>query len=110
MRNKKGLLKIPVMLRILLYFIHRRLSTGHSLQEPPSQDVVMDYDVEFFTDAKATEDDAWIGGFLQDKSGNIVEWFSEKLERSWAEWLFVKKDLKRIIASLIWSYWQLQLR
>ena len=73
---------------------------GHSLQEPPSQDEVMNYDVEFFTDAKATEDEAWIGGFLQDKSGNIVEWFSEKLERSWADWLFVKKDLKRIIASL----------
>ena len=99
-RNKEGLLKIPVMLRTLLYFLHKRLSTGHSLQEPPSQDVVTDYDVEFFTDAKAIDDDAWLGGFLQDKSGNILEWFSEKLERSWAEWLFVKKDLKGIIASL----------
>ena len=30
----------------------------------------------------------------------ILERFSEKIERSWADWLFVKKDLKRIIASL----------
>ncbi len=29
-----------------------------------------------------------------------MEWFSEKLQRSWAEWLFAKKDLKRIIAPL----------
>ena len=69
---------------------------GHSLQEPP----VQDFDVEFFTDAKATEEDAWIGGFLQSKSGEILERFSEKIERSWADWLFVKKDLKRIIASM----------
>ena len=47
MRNKKGFLKIPVMLRTLQNFLHRRLSTGHSLEEPPSQDVVMDHDVEF---------------------------------------------------------------
>ena len=73
---------------------------GHSLQEPPVQQVTNDFDVEFFTDAKATEEDAWIGGFLQSKSGEILEWFSEKIERSWADWLFVKKDLKRIIASL----------
>ena len=99
-RNKKGVLKIPVMLRTILYFLHKRLTMGHSLQEPPSQDEAQEFDVEFFTDAKATEDEAWIGGFLQDKEGNILEWFSEKLERSWADWLFVKKDVKRIIASL----------
>ena len=73
---------------------------GEGLQEPPSQEAVVGYDVEFFTDAKATGEEAWIGGFLQDKPGNIIEWFSEKLERSWADRLFVKKDLKGIIASL----------
>ena len=99
-RGKRGILKIPVMLRTLLYFLHKRLSTGHSLQDPPEQEVADNFDVEFFTDAKATDDDAWIGGFLQSKTGEILEWFSERVERSWADWLFVKKDLKRIIASL----------
>ena len=99
-RNKKGVLKMPVMLRILLFFLHERLNAGDSLQEPPSQRFSDDYDIEFFTDAKATDDEAWVGGFLQNKQGEILEWFSEKIERSWAEWLFVKKDLKRIIASL----------
>ena len=79
-RGKRGVLRIPVMLRTLLYFLHKRLSMGHSLQEPPVQEVANDFDVEFFTDAKATEEDAWIGGFLQSKSGEILEWFSEKIE------------------------------
>ena len=100
-RNKKGCLKIPVMLRTLLFFLHERLSEGDSLQGSPSQQQQNGgYDIEFFTDAKATEDEAWIGGFLQDKQGNILEWFTERVERSWADWLFVKNDLKRIIASL----------
>ena len=95
-RNKKGALKIPVMLRTLLFFLHERLAAGDSLQDPPIQQQSGEHDIEFFTDAKATENEAWIGGFLQDRDGNIKEWFSE----NWAEWLFVKNDWKRIIASL----------
>ena len=93
-RGKRGVLRIPVMLRTLLYYLHKRLSMGHSLQEPPVQEVANDFDVEFFTDAKATEEDAWIGGFLQSKSGEILEWFSEKIERSWADWLFCEKGFE----------------
>ena len=99
-RNKKGVLKIPVMLRTLLFFLHERLAAGDSLQDPPTQHFSDSYDIEFFTDAKATEDEAWVGGFLQSQQGEVLEWFSEKIDRGWAEWLFVKKDLKRIIASL----------
>ena len=99
-RFKKGALKIPVMLRTLLFFLHERLAAGDSLQDPPIQQQSGEHDIEVFTDAKATENEAWIGGFLQDGDGNIKEWFSEKIERDWAEWLFVKNDLKRIIASL----------
>ena len=99
-RNKRGALKIPVMLRTLLFFLHERLAAGDSLQDPPIQRHSGGHDIEFFTDAKATENEAWIGGFLQDRDGNIKEWFSEKIEREWATWLFVKNDLKRIIASL----------
>ena len=91
---------MPVMLRTLLFFLYERLAAGDSLQDPPSQHFSDSYDIEFFTDAKATEDEAWVGGFLQNKQGDILEWFSEKIDRSWAEWLFVKKELKRIIASL----------
>ena len=29
-------------------------------------------DLVFFTDAKATEQGAWIGGFLQSKDGSII--------------------------------------
>ena len=56
--------------------------------------------VTFFTGAKATEDGAWVGGFLQGDGGEIKEWFSEKVEKDWAPWLFARKDPKRVIASL----------
>ncbi len=60
MRNKKGFLKIPVMLRTSLDFLHRRLSTGHSLEGPPSQDVVMDHDVEFLMQRPQMMMDWWV--------------------------------------------------
>ena len=99
-RQKRGCLRIPVMLRTLLFFLHERLENGGSLQDPPPQQVAGNFDLTFFTDAKATDTDAWIGGFVQDKDNNILEWFSERLDKHWAPWLFVKRDLKRIIAAL----------
>ena len=42
-RNKMGRLKIPVMLRTLLFFLHERLSMGDSLQSPPSEFQSDDY-------------------------------------------------------------------
>ena len=74
-RNKKGCLRIPVMLRTLLIFLRERLESGGSLQDPPPQQVADNYHLTFFTDAKATETDAWIGGFVQDRDNNILEWF-----------------------------------
>ena len=55
-----GPLRIPVMLRTLLFFLHERLENGGSLQDPPPQNVSVSYDLTFFADAKAIETDAWI--------------------------------------------------
>ena len=54
----------------------------------------------FFTDAKATSDGAWIGGFRQSADSEIVSWFSEEINGDWAGWLKMKRDPKRIIAAL----------
>ena len=54
----------------------------------------------FFTDAKAMETGAWIGGFRQDAAGHLVEWCSEEVDPGWAEWMSYKTDPKRVIATL----------
>jgi len=99
-RSKKGALKLPAMLRTILYFLGRRVEEGGDLQTPPPLKRSVTPDVVFFTDAKATDTGAWIGGFLESKEGEIRSWFSEKIEPEWAPWLFVKNNPKRVIASL----------
>ena len=32
--------------------------------------------------------------------GSTIAWFSEEVLESWAPWLFIRKDLKRVIAAL----------
>ena len=99
-RNKTGLLRIPTMLRTILWFLADRTRDGGSLQEPPPLRDGEGDDVIFYTDAKATECGAWIGGFLQAKDGSIAEWFSEEVKTEWAPWLFIRGDPKRVIAAL----------
>eukprot|EP00435_Cladocopium_sp_Y103_P001483 s5030_g1.t1 len=99
-RNKKGLLRIPAMLRTILWFLAERTAEGGSLQEPPPLRKDTTDDVTFFTDAKATDTEAWVGGFLQGATGEILEWYSEEVKEAWAPWLFVRRDPKRVIAAL----------
>ena len=67
---------------------------------PPPLEQSEGKQITFYTDAKATEDSAWIGGFKQDASGKVLEWFSEEVPIAWAPWLKLKRDPKRIIAAL----------
>ena len=84
----------------LLVFGRKKSGMGGSLQEPTPIRKEEEADLVFFTDAKATEQGAWIGGFLQSKDGSIISWFSEEVQESWAPWLFIRKDPKRVIAAL----------
>ena len=93
-RNKPGRLRIPAMIRAILFFLGSRFEEGGQLQEPPP---LTDRNKEgqhllFYTDAKATEHGAWIGGYKQDAKGAILEWFSEEVPHSWADWMTYKKD------------------
>jgi hypothetical protein len=74
-RNKTGVLRIPTMLRTILWFLADRTAEGGSLQAPPPLKEGKDDNVIFYTDAKATEKGAWVGGFLQTSDGQIGEWF-----------------------------------
>ncbi|CAL1153955.1 unnamed protein product [Cladocopium goreaui] len=66
-RNKRGTLKLPAMLRTILFFLGRRVEEGGDLQTPPPLKRRATPDVVFFTDAKATDTGAWIG---TDNQGN----------------------------------------
>lgn len=99
-RGKRGTLKIPAMLRAILLFLADRIKAGGDLHTPPPLGKPEGEHLLFFTDAKATEHSAWIGGYRQDSQGKIVEWFSEEVDREWAPWIFLKRDPKRVIASL----------
>ena len=65
-RNKRGTLKLPAMLRTILFFLGRRVEEGGDLQTLKRRATP---DVVFFTDAKATDTGAWIGGFLESSEG-----------------------------------------
>ena len=80
-RTKKGALRIPAMLRAILMFLATRFGDGGELQEAPPlrSDVTVGEDLIFYTDAKATDSGAWIGGFKQDATGRVLEWFSEEI-------------------------------
>eukprot|EP00435_Cladocopium_sp_Y103_P070380 s20_g35.t1 len=90
------------MLRTLLLFLAQRFDEGGSLQEAPPlpADDKAEDELVFFTDAKATEHGAWIGGFKCDSSGKVLAWFSEEIDADWADWLRYRQDPKRVIASL----------
>ena len=101
-RNKKGTMRLPAMLRAILLFLGERFKEGGQLQEaPPLKRGTEEVDdLLFFTDARATESGAWIGGFLQSQEGKVLAWFSEEVKEDWADWLRLRKDPKRLIASL----------
>eukprot|EP00439_Symbiodinium_sp_Y106_P034280 s5728_g4.t1 len=46
----------------------------------------------FFTDAKADDGRAWIGGFLELVDGCQGPWFSLEVTPEWAPWAFAKGD------------------
>ena len=57
---------------------------------------------KIWTDAKATEEDAWVGGWLQESDDPMeCAWFSEKVSEWMAPWLRVRGgNPKRVIAAL----------
>ena len=52
----------------------------------------------FFTDAKAEDGRAWVGGLIVP--GCQGPWFSLEVDRSWAPWAFSKSSPNKVIAAL----------
>ena len=66
-----------------------RLEGGARLQRPDTgvQELFI---LRFYTDAKAEDGRAWIGGFLEISPGCQGPWFSQEVEKVWAPWALLK--------------------
>ena len=88
------------MLRSILGWMSVRFRSGDRLQAPmPLTPARGEASLSFFSDAKAEETQAWIGGYLWDGQ-SALQWYAMEVREDWAPWAFIKKDLKRTIASL----------
>eukprot|EP00438_Fugacium_kawagutii_P006593 Skav203067 [mRNA] locus=scaffold4669:169860:170702:- [translate_table: standard] len=100
-RGTKGLLRLPWVVLLVLSWIRGKLERGLSMEEvrPPEE---AHGTVQIWTDAKATEDAAWIGGWVRtSENTKQCEWFSEKVTEEMAPWMFSKgRNPKRVIAAL----------
>ena len=101
-QSNKGALTIPWAVQFILSWIARRLEEGGRL-EVVRQPVPCDSNsLRIWTDAKATEQAAWIGGWLEEASDSKkCRWFSVRVTEELAPWLFSRgKNPKRVIAAL----------
>ena len=74
-----------------------RLQSGGRLQRPAPL-LEGSAPLSFFTDAKAKDGRAWIGGFLELVDGCHGPWFSLEVKPTWAPWAFAKRDPNKVIA------------
>ena len=83
--------------------IRCKLEQGGRMQEvEKDEEITGGEKVTIWTDAKATEEMACIGGWLDRGEGEEkAEWFSLRVEESWAPWIMAKgRNPKRVIAAL----------
>ena len=92
-------LELPIMVRLLLFTYRQMIQERRVVVCRP----VQEHRGELFrVDAKATEDFAVLGGWelcsptRRGKPG----WFSLRLDRASAPWIFVKESPQRVVASL----------
>ena len=88
--GKSGPLTLPTMIRVLCGWLAERLENGGRLQKPePLLEGAAP--LSFFTDAKAEDGRAWIGGFFEPVDGCQGPWFSLEVTSEWAPWAFARR-------------------
>ena len=101
-RGEKGSLRLPWVVLMVMRWIRNKLESGLRMQDVKKVAEEKRPAIKIWTDAKATEQGAWIGGWVQDHDDPLrCRWFSEKVDERLAPWLFVKGgNPKRVIAAL----------
>ena len=85
--------------KVLFSWLADRLEGGDRLQRP-SRPFSRDLGLSFFTEAKAEDGRAWVGGFLEIVPGCQGPWFCLEVDKSWAPWAFSKSSPNKVIAAL----------
>ena len=97
-----GQLVVPWAVAIILRWLEMRLAEGGRMEEVREDVEPSEVPPIIWTDAKATEDRAWIGGYLGvSEESRGCPWFSLEVKEDLAPWLKCKKGSpKRVIAAL----------
>ena len=93
-------LSLPKAVRLVLEFLRAMLEKGHNMSQVGSRERRC---VEVFrTDARAAGEEVYIGGWavIDGKRTMDCRWFSERLTRDNAPWVFTAGEPFRVISSL----------
>ena len=95
-----GEMNLPWAVLFILKWLKRKFLSGAGMQRvelsaPPKEGL------RIWTDAKATDEGAWIGGWLEEASDmKACRWFSMEVTEEIAPWLRCRGSPKRVIAAL----------
>eukprot|EP00438_Fugacium_kawagutii_P024156 Skav213841 [mRNA] locus=scaffold315:237802:239760:+ [translate_table: standard] len=101
--GQKGELEVPWAIMFILKWIRKRILEGERMEEVKTTKAeVVSEELRIWTDAKATDTEAWIGGWLECSSETKrCPWFSLKVDEKIAPWLKCRGgNPKRVIAAL----------
>lgn len=100
--GQRGRVAVPWAVLMILDWIARRLETGGRMEQVPPRHQGAASPVLVYTDARASETDACLGGYLAiSEDLKRCPWFSVKVDEELAPWLLSKgKNPKRVIAAL----------
>ena len=100
--GQRGKVILPWAVMLILNWIGGRLRTGGGMEKVSEEKGYTPGHPVIYTDARASDDDACLGGFLA-VSDDLKQcpWFSVRVDTTLAPWLFAKGGSpKRVIASL----------
>ena len=99
-RDQHGVVVVPWAVLAILSWVKRRLEKGgrmEKVQREPREDS----GTAIFTDARASDSDACVGGYLATSSDlKRCPWFSIEVTEDLAPWVKMKGSPKKVIAAL----------
>ena len=101
-QSNRGALTIPWSVQFILDWISQRLKAGGHMEMVRRPSTQGGTPLRIWTDAKATEEAAWIGGWLEEsEDSKACRWFSLRVTEMSAPWLYFRgRNPKRVIAAL----------
>eukprot|EP00438_Fugacium_kawagutii_P006907 Skav221031 [mRNA] locus=scaffold576:209066:211813:- [translate_table: standard] len=101
-KDQKGMMRLPWAVLFVLKWIRDKLVSGRRMEPVEVAEMKGFAKHRIWTDAKATDDRAWIGGWLDEGHGTSdAKWFSVEVDEKMAPWLRSRGGSpKRVIAAL----------